>query len=70
MFTGSMSLEHFKREHAMQYKRLAESGELAQHLVDAPSAPMSLAAKLLGFTLIAIGLTLLTGVATGFFRGA
>jgi hypothetical protein len=31
---------------------------------------MSLAAKLLGFTLIAIGLTLLTGVATGFFRGA
>jgi cytochrome b subunit of formate dehydrogenase len=70
MFTGTMSLEHFKREHAMQYKRLAESGELAQHLVDAPSAPMSLAAKLLGFTLIAIGLTLLTGVATGFFGGA
>ncbi len=70
MFTGTMSLEHFKREHAMQYKRLSESGQLAQHLVDAPSAPMTMGAKLLGFTLIAIGLTLLTGVATGFFGGA
>jgi hypothetical protein len=31
---------------------------------------MTLAAKVLGFTLIAFGLTLLTGVAVGFFRGA
>jgi hypothetical protein len=70
MFTGTMSIEHFKREHAVQYKRLSESGELSKHLVDAPSAPMTLAAKVLGFTLIAFGLTLLTGVAVGFFRGA
>jgi cytochrome b subunit of formate dehydrogenase/cytochrome c5 len=69
MFTGSMSLEHFKREHANQYQRLSASGELARHLVDAPSAPLNLGAKLLGFTLIALGLTLLTGVAIGFFTG-
>jgi hypothetical protein len=69
MFTGTMSLEHFKREHANQYQRLSARGELAQHLVDAPSPPLTLGAKLLGFTLIAIGLTLLTGVAIGFFTG-
>jgi cytochrome b subunit of formate dehydrogenase len=67
MFTGTMSLEHFKREHPLQYERLRASGELEQHLVDAPSAPMTLASKVLGFTLIAFGLTLLTGVAIGFF---
>jgi cytochrome b subunit of formate dehydrogenase len=70
MFTGTMSLDHFRREHALQYQRLLESGELEQHLVDAPSAPMTLGAKLLGFTLIAIGLTLLAGVAVGFFGGS
>jgi hypothetical protein len=69
MFTGTMSLEHFKREHALQYQRLAESGELSKHLIDAPSAPMTFASKLLGFTLIAIGLILLSGVAVGFFSG-
>jgi hypothetical protein len=31
---------------------------------------MTLGSKVLGFTLIAIGLTLLTGVAIGFFTGA
>jgi cytochrome b subunit of formate dehydrogenase len=70
MFTGTMSMGHFRREHALQYQRLLDSGELEQHLVDAPSAPMTLGAKLLGFTLIAIGLTLLTGVALGFFGGS
>jgi cytochrome b subunit of formate dehydrogenase len=70
MFTGTMSMAHFRREHALQYQRLLDSGELEQHLVDAPSAPMTLGAKLLGFTLIAIGLTLLTGVAVGFFGGS
>ena len=69
MFTGTMSLEHFKREHALQYQRLVDSGELSKHLIDAPSAPMTFASKLLGFTLIAIGLTLLSGVAVGFFSG-
>jgi hypothetical protein len=54
------------REHALEYRRLKESGELAKHLVDAPSRPMTLGSTLLGFTLIAIGLTLLVMVVSGF----
>ena len=67
MFTGTMSLEEFKHEHPAQYQRLVEAGELEKYLVDAPSAPMTLGSKILGFTLIAFGLTLLTLVAVGFF---
>lgn len=70
MFTGTMSLEHYRREHAVEFERLRKSGELSKYLVDAPSAPMSLASKLLGFTLILVGLTLLVGVLIGFFSGA
>jgi cytochrome c551/c552/cytochrome b subunit of formate dehydrogenase len=66
MFTGAVPLEEFKREHALEYKRLVESGQLAKHLVDAPSRPMTLGSKILGFTLIAIGLTLLVLVLAGF----
>ena len=61
-------LEEFKREHPLQYQRLVESGELE----DAPGRPrrrqpMVVGSKVLGFTLIVIGLTLLTLVAIGFF---
>ncbi len=65
MFTGAVPLEEFKREHALEYRRLKESGELAQHLVDAPSRPLTLGSKVLGFSLIAIGLTLLVFVLRG-----
>ena len=70
MFTGSMPLEEFKHAHKREYQRLVETGELDQYLVDAPSRPMALGAKILGFTLIAAGLALLTLVAIGFFGGA
>ncbi len=66
MFTGAMSLEHFARDHPLHYKRLVESGELHKYLVDAPSKPMQLGSKILGFTLIAFGLLLLVLIATGF----
>ena len=66
MFTGTMTLEHFARDHTLQYKRLVESGELQKYLVDAPSKPMELGSKILGFTLIAFGLILLVLIATGF----
>ena len=69
MFTGSVPLEEFKKEHALEYERLVASGELERHLVDAPSGLKLKLSKLLGFTLIAIGLTLLTLVAIGFFFG-
>jgi cytochrome b subunit of formate dehydrogenase len=69
MFTGTMSLEEFKTDHALEYQRMVDSGELERHLVEAPSAGKVKASKALAFTLIAIGLTLLTLVGIGFFKG-
>ncbi len=68
MFTGTMSLEHFARDHGVQYRRLLESGQLDKHLVDAPSQAVTLRAKILAFVLIAFSLTLLTLVTIGFFQ--
>ena len=67
MFTGSMSLEEFKHDHALHYQRLLESGELEQHLVDAPTSGMTSASRVIGFILIMMGLSLLTLVGIGFF---
>ena len=67
MFTGSVEIEEFRREHPLHYTRLKESGELQKHLVDAPSKPMTTASRLLGLLLIATGLTLLVLVVIGFF---
>ena len=67
MFTGSVELEEFMSEHLAHYRRLVETGRLEKYLVKAPSAPMTLGSKLLGLTLLAIGLTLLVLVGNGFF---
>ncbi|MBI4205526.1 MAG: cytochrome C [Betaproteobacteria bacterium] len=66
MFTGAVSLEEFKREHTLEYQRLVETGQIEKYLVDAPSRPMTLGSRILGLTLIAIGLTLLVLVLAGF----
>jgi len=66
MFTGAVPLEEFRREHALEYNRLVAAGQLAQHLVDAPSRPMTVGSKILGFTLIGFGLTLLLLMLAGF----
>jgi predicted CXXCH cytochrome family protein len=68
MFTGSVPVEEFAREHTVQYRRLLESGELKKHLVDAPSRPFTIASHALGFVLIGFGLVLLGLIANGFFR--
>ncbi|MBI5911254.1 MAG: hypothetical protein HY848_15045, partial [Betaproteobacteria bacterium] len=47
--------------------RMVASGELEKYLVDAPSQPMTLGSKILGFTLIAFGLLLLVFVLIGVF---
>jgi len=65
MFTGTMALAEFRREHALEYQRLLKSGELAKRLVDAPSRPMTLGSRVLGIALIAAGLALLAGVLVG-----
>ena len=67
MFTGTFSLEEFKHEHPLEYQRLVDTGELEGRLVEAPSPAKMTASRVLGFTLIAIGLILLTGVGIGFF---
>jgi cytochrome b subunit of formate dehydrogenase len=67
MFTGSMPLEEFKRGHRVEYNRLLATGELDQYLVDAPSQPLSVGSKVLGFTLISLGLLLLVLVLIGLF---
>ena len=69
MFTGMQSLNEFRADHPAQYQRMLDSGELAKYLVDAPSRAMTVGSKILGLTLIAIGLVLLTLVAIGFFSG-
>ena len=69
MFTGTQSLQEFRHEHRAQYDRLVETGQLEKYLVDAPSAPFTLASKILGLTLIAFGLALLVMIGIGFLGG-
>ncbi len=66
MFTGAMPLEKFRREHPLDYDRLVASGELKKYLIDAPSRPMTLGSKVLGFARMAAGLMLLTMILIGF----
>jgi len=68
IFTGAMPLEEFKREYAVEYSRLVETGELKKYLVDAPSRPMTLASKVLGFALVAVGVALLAMMLSGIGR--
>ncbi len=68
MFTGSVPLEKFKHEHTVEYRRLVETGELKNYLVDAPSRPMTIGSKILGFALMAIGLILFVLIMIGFIR--
>ncbi|MEI7613600.1 MAG: cytochrome C [Betaproteobacteria bacterium] len=67
MFTGTVPLDEYLRDHPLEYQRLLASGELQNHLVDAPSNAATRASKIVGFVLIMIGLTLLTLVGIGFF---
>jgi len=67
MFTGTQSLDEFRRDHPAQYQRLLAAGELERRLVDAPAKAMTLGSKILGLMLIGIGLTLLVLVGIGFF---
>ena len=69
MFTGAVALEEFKREHALEYKRLVDSGQLEKYLVDAPSKPMTIGSRIVGIILIMCGLSLLVMVMAGFLGG-
>ncbi|MGP0094266.1 MAG: hypothetical protein ACLPKB_30620 [Xanthobacteraceae bacterium] len=66
MFTGAMPLEKFRREHTIEYDRLVETNQLKNYLVDAPSRPVTVGSKILGFVLMAAGLILLIMILIGF----
>jgi thiosulfate reductase cytochrome b subunit len=66
MFTGRVPLEVYRHEHRREYQRLVDSGELEKYLVNAPSTKLRLGSKILGATLITVGLTLLVLVLSGF----
>jgi hypothetical protein len=66
MFTGAMPLDKFKRDHTIEYNRLVETGKLKNYLVPAPSRPMTVGSKILGFTLMATGFILLVLIIIGF----
>jgi len=65
MFTGTQTLEEFRKDHPAHYQRLVETGELEKYLVDAPSPQMHAGSVALGLTLIGVGLLLLVLVALG-----
>ncbi len=69
IFTGVIPLDEFKHEHALEYKRLKESGELEKHLVSRPSQRMETGSKFLAAFLIVCGLALLTLVVIGYTTG-
>ena len=50
----------------MEYRRLVDSGELKDYLVDAPSQPMTTGSKILGFVLMAVGVILFVLIIIGF----
>jgi cytochrome b subunit of formate dehydrogenase/nitrate/TMAO reductase-like tetraheme cytochrome c subunit len=68
MFTGSVPLEDFRREHALEYTRLIREGRLDHFLVPPPSARLVRYSRILGFTLIGLGLGLLLLVLLGFIQ--
>ncbi len=66
MFTGTVSLEEFRREHTLDYDELVATGQLEKYLVNIPSPAMTLGSKILGIVLLAFGLALLALVLIGF----
>lgn len=66
IFTGSMPLEQFKEERPREYRRLVESGELEDRLVDPPSPRSLRNARIFGFAALAVGVVLLIGILMGF----
>jgi len=67
IFTGVESEEEFKTKHGLEYERLAHSGKLERLLAEAPGTWQINFSKVVGFTAIVIGLTLLVLTLTAYF---
>jgi multisubunit Na+/H+ antiporter MnhC subunit len=53
-----MSLDELKHDRPALYESLEKSGELAQHLVDPPTAAFSRVVRVFGLTALVVGFTL------------
>jgi len=67
IFTGVESEEEFKSKRTTEYQRLAKEGKLEARLAEAPQNWVIGFARVIGFTAIAIGLTLLVLTLTAYF---
>jgi cytochrome b subunit of formate dehydrogenase len=65
MFTGTMHIDEFRREHPAHYKRIVENGDIKHLAVDAPSEAMVRRSRWLGFVLLFMGIVLLLFVLQG-----
>ncbi len=68
IFTGVESEEEFKSKRPTEYQRLAREGKLEVRLAEAPQNWLINFARVIGFTAIAIGLTLLVLTLSAYFR--
>jgi cytochrome b subunit of formate dehydrogenase len=68
IFTGVESEEEFKKKRPDEYERVAKSGKLETRLGNAPASWLINFARVVGFTAIAIGLTLLVLTLSAYFR--
>ncbi|MBF0161117.1 MAG: cytochrome C [Magnetococcales bacterium] len=59
MFVGNMPLEEFKKERTVEYQRAVREGKLETMMVEPPSRRAQRYSRILGFTLLGTGLTLL-----------
>ena len=68
IFTGVESEEEFENKRPLEYKRAIEEGKLEKRLVaEAPGIWQINFSKVVGYTAIAIGLTLLILTLTAYF---
>ncbi|MEO5329927.1 MAG: cytochrome c3 family protein [Magnetococcus sp. THC-1_WYH] len=65
MFVGNMPMEEFKEERTVEFQRMVQEGTLAEIMVEPPTSKAKKYSRILGFTLIGIGLTLLFFALTG-----
>ncbi len=67
VFTGVESEEEFKKKRSTEYARLAAEGKLEARLGEAPQSWYVKASRIVGFTAVAIGLTLLVLTLNAYF---
>ncbi|MDR3742006.1 MAG: hypothetical protein P4L40_23545 [Terracidiphilus sp.] len=67
IFTGVESEEEFKHKRPLEYARLAKAGKLEGRIGSAPAKWYVNFARIIGFTAITIGLTLLVLTLTAYF---